>query len=104
MDDDTFTDLVRTVLDALPDAFLDTLTNTAVLISDDGEEHRAYGLYRGATSAREDHAIIVIFRDTLLRDFEDDPDRLAAEVQRTVLHEIGHHLGYAERGVALLGL
>jgi predicted amidophosphoribosyltransferase len=43
-------------------------------------------------------------RDTLLRDFGHDPARLAAEVERTLRHEIAHHLGYREGGVAGLGL
>jgi predicted Zn-dependent protease with MMP-like domain len=46
----------------------------------------------------------VIYRDALLRDFAHDPDLLAAEVDRTLRHEIAHHLGYAEDGVGGLGL
>jgi predicted Zn-dependent protease with MMP-like domain len=47
---------------------------------------------------------IVIFRDTLLRDFGDDPDELRAQVTRTVRHELAHHLGADELGVRNLGL
>lgn len=42
--------------------------------------------------------------EQLLRDFAHDPDLLAAEVDRTLRHEIVHHLGYAEDGVGGLGL
>jgi predicted Zn-dependent protease with MMP-like domain len=52
------------------------------------------------------HALdqIVIYRDTLLRDFGHDPERLSLEVDRTLRHEIAHHLGWSEPGVAGLGL
>ena len=64
-----------------------------------------YGLYHGGGVARDDvPARIVVYRDTLERDFGGEPARLAAEVRRTVRHEVAPHLGYRERGVAALGL
>ncbi len=66
---------------------------------------RAYGLYQGDTVARDYfHDRIVIFRDTLLRDFGHDPELLKAQVTRTVRHELAHHLGWDEKGVRGLGL
>jgi predicted Zn-dependent protease with MMP-like domain len=50
------------------------------------------------------HDRIVIYRDTLLRDFGHDPDRLRAQVTRTLRHELAHHLGWDEHGVRELGL
>ena len=47
---------------------------------------------------------IIIFRDTLLRDFGHDADELRAQVTRTVRHELAHHLGADELGVRELGL
>ena len=76
-----------------------------VVISDKGRRHRAYGIYQGDTAARDDYPDrIVIFRDTLLRDFGHDPDELRAQVTRTVRHELAHHLGADELGVRELGL
>jgi predicted Zn-dependent protease with MMP-like domain len=100
-----FEELVREALDDLPDLLLRALDHVAVVISDKGRKHRAYGLYQGDTVARDDFADrIVIFRDTLLRDFGDDPDELRAQVTRTVRHELAHHLGADELGVRELGL
>jgi len=100
-----FEELVREALDDLPDLLLRSLEHVAVVISDKGRRHRAYGLYHGDTVARDNHADrIVIFRDTLLRDFGDDPDELRAQVTRTVRHELAHHLGADELGVRELGL
>ena len=39
---------------------------------------------------------ILIFRDTLVRDFGDDPERLRRQVIKTVRHEVGHHFGFDE--------
>jgi len=100
-----FEELVREALDDLPDLLLRALEHVAVVISDKGRRARAYGLYQGDTAARDDYPDrIIIFRDTLLRDFGDDPDELRAQVTRTVRHELAHHLGADELGVRELGL
>jgi predicted Zn-dependent protease with MMP-like domain len=102
-----FEELVREALDDLPDLLIKALDHVAVVISDQGRKHRAYGLYQSRppdTAPREKPGLIVIFRDTLLRDFGDDPDELRAQVTRTVRHELAHHLGADELGVRELGL
>ena len=100
-----FEELVREALDDLPDLLLRSLDHVAVVISDKGRRHRAYGLYQGDTAARDDYPDrIIIFRDTLLRDFGHDPDELRAQVTRTVRHELAHHLGADELGVREMGL
>ena len=100
-----FEELVREALDDLPDLLHKALDHVAVVISDKGRRHRAYGLYQGDGVARDDYPDrIVIFRDTLLRDFGHDADELRAQVTRTVRHELAHHLGADELGVRELGL
>ncbi len=100
-----FEELVREALDDLPDLLLRALDHVPVVISDKGRRHRAYGLYQGDTISRDNYPDrIVIFRDTLLRDFGHDPDELRAQVTRTVRHELAHHLGADELGVRELGL
>ena len=100
-----FEELVREALDDLPDLLHKALDHVAVVISDKGRRHRAYGLYQGDGVARDNYPDrIVIFRDTLLRDFGHDADELRAQVTRTVRHELAHHLGADELGVRELGL
>jgi predicted Zn-dependent protease with MMP-like domain len=100
-----FEELVREALDDLPDLLRKALDHVAVVISDKGRRHRAYGLYQGDGVSRDNYPDrIVIFRDTLLRDFGHDPDELRAQVTRTVRHELAHHLGADELGVRELGL
>jgi predicted Zn-dependent protease with MMP-like domain len=104
-DPEDFEALVREALDDLPDLLIKALDRVPVVISDKGRKVRAYGLYQGDTVARDNyHDRIVIFRDTLLRDFGHDPDLLRAQVTRTVRHELAHHLGADELGVRELGL
>jgi predicted Zn-dependent protease with MMP-like domain len=104
-DDDDFRALVRSALDDLPLAFHRALEHVAVVVTDGGRRRRAYGLYQGDTVARDHfHDRIVIFKDTLLRDFGHDPALLRAQVTRTVRHELAHHLGWDEKGVRGLGL
>jgi predicted Zn-dependent protease with MMP-like domain len=103
--EEDFRALVRAAVDDLPLEFHRALEHVALVVSDGGRRRRAYGLYEGDTVARDFfHDRIVIFRDTLLRDFGDDPARLRAQVTRTVRHELAHHLGWDEKGVRGLGL
>lgn len=104
-EEEDFKALVRSALDDLPLEFHHALEHVAVVVSDGGRRQRAYGLYQGDTVARDYfHDRIVIFRDTLLRDFGHDTDLLKAQVTRTVRHELAHHLGWDEKGVRGLGL
>jgi predicted Zn-dependent protease with MMP-like domain len=103
--EEDFQALVRAALDDLPLEFHRALEHVAVVVSDGGHRQRAYGLYQGDTVARDYfHDRIVVFRDTLLRDFGHAPDQLKAQVTRTVRHELAHHLGWDENGVRGLGL
>jgi predicted Zn-dependent protease with MMP-like domain len=100
-----FEELVREALDDLPDLLHKALDHVAVVISDKGRREGAYGLYQGDTVARDNYPDrIIIFRDTLLRDFGHDADELRAQVTRTVRHELAHHLGADELGVREMGL
>ena len=104
-DEEDFRTLVRAAVDDLPLEFHRALEHVAVVVSDGGRKRRAYGLYEGDTVARDFfHDRIVIFRDTLLRDFGHDPALRRAQVTRTVRHELAHHLGWDENGVRGLGL
>ncbi|MBV9335517.1 MAG: metallopeptidase family protein [Solirubrobacterales bacterium] len=104
-DEEDFRALVRRAIDDLPLEFHRALEHVAVVVSDSGRRSRAYGLYQGDTAAQDYfHDRIVIFRDTLLRDFGHDPDLLRAQVTRTLRHELAHHLGWDEKGVRGLGL
>jgi predicted Zn-dependent protease with MMP-like domain len=100
-----FDELVIEALDDLPEPFLEVLEHTPVVVSSRGHEYRAYGHYIGGTIARDSFPDrIVIYQDTLERDFGHDPELLRAQVQRTVRHELAHHIGWDERGVRDLGL
>jgi predicted Zn-dependent protease with MMP-like domain len=106
-DDEDFEELVRDALDELPDLLRNLVENhnVAVVISDGGRRQRAYGLYHGDGATRDDVPDrIVIYRDTLRRDFGEDPEMLRDQVTRTVRHELAHHVGFDELGVRDLGL
>jgi predicted Zn-dependent protease with MMP-like domain len=108
LDDRDFEELVRDALDDLPDLLRNALTHVAVVISDGGRKGPhppAYGLYQGDGATRDNtHDRIVVFRDTLRRDFGHDADLLRDQVTRTVRHELAHHVGFDELGVSRLDL
>jgi predicted Zn-dependent protease with MMP-like domain len=106
LDDRDFEEIVREALDELPPLLKRALEhNVAVLISDDGRRHRAYGLYQGDGATRDTVTDrIIVFRDTLRRDFGHDADLLREQILITVRHELAHHVGFDELGVRGLGL
>jgi predicted Zn-dependent protease with MMP-like domain len=97
--------IVAEALDRLPADFQEVLRDVPVIVSQRGYEFGAYGHYYGDSVAggRYEHRIVV-YEDTLVRDFGWDRERLAQQVERTVRHEVAHHLGWNEHGVRSLGL
>jgi len=97
--------LVAEAIERLPGEFQELLERTPVVVSPHGAEHGAYGHYYGDTAARDNYPDkIILYQDTLERDFGHDPQLLASQVERTLRHELAHHLGWRERGVRDLGL
>jgi predicted Zn-dependent protease with MMP-like domain len=97
--------LVADSIDRLPPEFQELLAEMPVVVSRHGAEFRAYGHYYGGSivSGDREHRI-VLYQDTLERDFGFDDELLRAQVERTLRHELAHHLGWGERGVRGLGL
>jgi predicted Zn-dependent protease with MMP-like domain len=97
--------MVADAIDRLPPEFQELLVHVPVIVSHRGREFRAYGHHYGGPYTRGDYEHrIVIYQDTLERDFGWDPELLAAQVERTLRHEVAHHIGWDERGVQGLGL
>ena len=102
---DEFEGLIADSIDRLPAEFRALLEKVPVIVSELGTEANAYGQYYGDGLANERYEDrIVIYRDTLERDFGHDRQLLAREVDRTLRHELAHHLGWGEHGVGELGL
>jgi predicted Zn-dependent protease with MMP-like domain len=108
---------VRAALDELPAEIENKLSGIAITVSDDGAAHHAYGMFiPGAQSLsyiarwfpcggyNDLPDQIIIFRDTLTRDFGKDQTRLREQLIETVRHEVGHALGLDEAAVRKLGL
>lgn len=109
---DRFEELVRHALEELPEEFATRIENVAVVVQDepgpeeleelgiDGPEaeDELYGLYQGVPiidrgtgySGLPDR--ILIFMGPILRTCG-SADEAAEEIRRTVIHELGHHLG-----------
>jgi predicted Zn-dependent protease with MMP-like domain len=109
LNDEDFEELVRDALDDLPDLLRNALRHVPVVISDKGRQAGAYGLYQGGQGRLNafgppTHDRIMIFRDTLRRDFGHDPELLRERVVKTVRHELAHHVGFDELGVSRLDL
>jgi predicted Zn-dependent protease with MMP-like domain len=115
-----FEDLVAEALAAIPMPFAAALDEVAIVIEDEpssaqlrdnelAPDDTLYGLYEGV--ARTEYGAdwiavpnrISLFRLPLEADFA-DPDDLAGEVRRTVIHELAHHAGISDERLEKYGL
>ncbi len=115
--EEEFEAAVRSAIDDLPDEFQRQLEDVVITVSDEGRKEHAYGMYvpgigpgdgyrwwffgMGRRSAPKQ---ILIYRDTLQRDYGNDPALLRAKITETVRHEVEHALGFDEAGGRDLGL
>jgi predicted Zn-dependent protease with MMP-like domain len=87
--DEECVEAVRGALDSLPPEIAEQLGDVAVLV-EDRHPDGLMGIYDPVGGLRR----IVIFREA---------NPTAAEVRRTVLHEVGHHFGMGEERIRELG-
>ena len=105
-----FEDVVDAVLEALPEWVIDRIDNLVVVVeeSPSAEQGDLLGIYEGlALDEREGYSgampdRIVIFRQPHLA-LGLERSELEAEIRKTVLHEVAHHLGIDDARLAELG-
>lgn len=111
MTPEEFETVVEEALDTLPGRFAALLDNIVVMVEDlpdaatmedlglAPDDEPPYGIYSGVPLSDRGDGYggylpdrVLIFRRPLLDDFS-DRDELRYQIQLTVLHEVGHHLG-----------
>lgn len=105
-----FEQIVDRVLEELPDWVVEKIDNLTVVVEEHPSEELGdvLGVYEGvALSERGDYFgvmpdTIVVFRRPHL-DLGLERDDLEAEIRKTVLHEIAHHLGIDDDRLTELG-
>ncbi|HET8740121.1 MAG TPA: metallopeptidase family protein [Acidimicrobiia bacterium] len=101
---------VDRVIESLPQWVLDEVDNLVVVVEDVPIEEQGdiLGVYEGVSLAeRGDYwgalpdRIVIFYRPHLALGLSDE--ELRAEIRKTVLHELGHHLGIDDERLAELG-
>ncbi|HEV2128585.1 MAG TPA: metallopeptidase family protein [Thermomicrobiales bacterium] len=112
-----FSRRVDAALRYLPEQYRQYLDNVAIVVEDEppaaspaGESEELFGLYHGIPRSQRygGYSMVVpdqitVFRGPLTRAFGIGPE-LDEEIRITVLHELGHHLGFDEDGLDQMGL
>jgi predicted Zn-dependent protease with MMP-like domain len=92
-----FEEAAQAAVDSIPAQFQPYLENTVFIIEESSPDG-LMGLYEGATALAAGEGMPE--RITLYKRAHEQAsmsiDELVAEVQRTILHEIGHHFGMEE--------
>jgi predicted Zn-dependent protease with MMP-like domain len=107
---DDFEDLVAEAMDAIPEPFASALDEVAVVVEEHarGDMGPLYGLYIGVPLTEGGlpsgilPARIAIYMHPLIDHYPHRPD-MVEQVRITVLHELGHHLGFDEDELEDLG-
>lgn len=113
-----FSRRVDTALRYLPEQYRQYLDNVAIVVEDeppaasldDRQRDELFGLYHGIPRNQRygGYSMVVpdqitLFRGPLTCAFGTGPE-LDEEIRITVLHELGHHLGFDEDGLGQMGL
>jgi predicted Zn-dependent protease with MMP-like domain len=109
IDPDRFEDLVASAVDGLPQELGQAMRNVAVTVEHQPGPPGLLGLYQGIplTSRTSSYAGVLPDRITIYRlaicEICRTEAEVAAQVRRTVIHEIGHHFGIDDDRLAELG-
>lgn len=119
MDDKTFTQLVAEAMDAIPEQYARSMKNVGFVIEDEpNDEQRQrlhlvdgmtlYGLYEGIPLTQRTNNYsgvlpdkITIFKRPILAS-SSSLETAAAQVKKTVWHEVAHHFGLDHTRIAQL--
>jgi predicted Zn-dependent protease with MMP-like domain len=87
----------QAAVDSIPDEFRPYLENTVFIIEESSTDG-LMGLYEGATAmaAGEGMPERITLYKRAHEESAETTEELIAEVQRTILHEVGHHFGMDE--------
>lgn len=113
MDRADFEAVVRDAIESLPEQFHYTLKNVAIVVEEepdqaelnelglDPERDELFGVYQGVPLLERGASHtglpdrIVIYRRPILRSC-DTVEAMKKEIRRTVIHELGHHMGLGD--------
>ena len=116
MTDKRFEELVAEAFELIPQQFREAMRNVALVIEDEpspelladlgmAPPETLYGLYQGISLVEREWGQlaelpdqVIIFRNPILEDAEDEDDVVRA-VGETVIHEFGHHFGLSEEEI-----
>jgi predicted Zn-dependent protease with MMP-like domain len=104
-----FKQMVADAVDSLPEEFGRAMTNVAVVVEEEAEGGKLFGLYEGHPLTRyriRQWSVhpdkITIYRRTICEHCR-SAEEVRAQVYRTVIHEIAHHFGIDDPRLRQLG-
>jgi predicted Zn-dependent protease with MMP-like domain len=99
-----FEQVIRDALDSVPPDLRERMSNVELVVADEPPAgQRLFGLYQGIPLTQRGTNYsgtlpdkITIYRGPLERQYGHDPELLAQQIRRVVLHEVAHHFGISD--------
>lgn len=114
MTESEFEKIVERALEGLPQEFLGGLKNIEITIEDApsfsrGKKMLLLGLYQGVPLGKRGHYYagelpdrITLYRKNI-EAVSKDEEEMVVQIQKTLLHEIGHYFGISDKKLRKLG-
>jgi predicted Zn-dependent protease with MMP-like domain len=114
-----FERIAKEAVSGLPEEIRKKIENVQIVVrdarkpkpGDEVDERELYGLYAGTPLTERLHDdlgrlpdTIILFKNNLESDFEDDRAGLITCIQETMLHELGHYFGFDEEDLEDMGI
>jgi predicted Zn-dependent protease with MMP-like domain len=104
-----FDALASEALDSIPEGLARYMENVAVVVADQSEGHRLFGLYEGVplTNRGNHYSGVAPDKITLyqqeISSVCSNESELIAQIRKTVIHEVAHHFGISDPRLKELG-
>lgn len=110
LSDREFREIVKVIIDSLPQEFLDKLDNVGIVVEDKPVSKKLIGLYQGVPYKYRKGYYSLVLPDKItiyksnIESISKNIDELKENLRDVIIHELAHYFGISDRRLKELGL